>query len=65
MFTFISQNIGSLLILVGLVAVLSLIVIMRIRGKRRGKSLCSGCSSCPMAGKCHQNTATEKGEHTA
>lgn len=62
MFTLISENIGSLLVLVGLAATLSLIVVMRVRAKRKGKPLCSGCSSCPMAGKCHTKTTSVKGE---
>lgn len=55
MFTFIANNIGSLLVLLAVVATVTAIVLFRIRAKRQGKSTCgSGCASCPMAGKCHE-----------
>lgn len=54
MFTFIANNIGSLLVLLALAATVTAILLFHIRAKRRGKSTCgSGCASCPMAGKCH------------
>ena len=54
MFTFIANNLGSLLVLLAVAAIVTAIVIFRIRAKRQGKSTCGcGCASCPMAGKCH------------
>ena len=54
MFTFISENIGSLLILLAVVSIAAAILAFRIRAKRQGKTSCGcGCASCPMADKCH------------
>ena len=60
MFAFISENIGSLLVLLALSATLGLIIAANIRQKKQGKSPCAGCSSCPMAGKCHKEKAEER-----
>ena len=54
MFTFIANNLGSLLVLLAVAAIVTAIVIFRIRAKRQGKSTCGcGCASCPMSEKCH------------
>lgn len=54
MFTFFQENLGSILILLGVLATVTAIVAFRIRAKRQGKSSCGcGCATCPMAGKCH------------
>lgn len=61
MFTFISENIGSLLVILGILLIVTLIVLANVRKKRSGRPTCGcGCKSCPMASKCHQ----EKGEQS-
>ncbi len=48
------DNLGSVLVTVGLVTVLGLILWGVLRRKRQGRSSCGcGCASCPMADKCH------------
>ena len=55
MLAFLSENIGSILVLCALVAVVALIAVKTIRDRRAGKSSCgSGCAHCPMSGKCHK-----------
>ncbi len=50
---------------VAIVAVLAAavlaIVLSLIRDRKKGCSSCGGgCAHCPMAGKCHQHTATDR-----
>ena len=55
MFTFIRENIGSLLVLFIILAIVTLVCIFRFRKRRRGEGGCgSGCKTCPMATKCHR-----------
>ena len=55
-FEFLKQNIGTIVVLAILAAILSLVVLRIIRDKKRGVGACScGCSNCPMSGKCHAN----------
>ena len=55
MFTFIQENLGSLLILLGVAVIVTLVIVSRIRAKKQGKSTCGcGCQSCPMADACHR-----------
>lgn len=61
---FISQNLGTILVLLVLLAAVAAIVIARLRAKKQGGSGCgSGCSGCPFSGKCHG--AVEKQADTA
>ena len=54
MLSFLSRNIGSIVVLAVLILIVALIVVFRIRARRRGKSGCGcGCGTCPMADKCH------------
>ena len=46
----------TILICLGLVALVSLLIYSLIRDKKKGKSSCGcgcGCSGCPMSGQCH------------
>ena len=48
---------GTAIVVIILVAVVTLIIWRMVKDKKAGKSSCScgcGCSSCPMSGKCHQ-----------
>ncbi|MDD7397114.1 MAG: FeoB-associated Cys-rich membrane protein [Eubacteriales bacterium] len=48
-----SDNLGTILISLGLLAVVALIIRSQIRQKKRGKSSC-GCNCArALAGKCH------------
>ena len=52
-----AANIATILICLGLCAVVGLIVFSLVRDKRRGKSSCGcKCSGCAMQGKCHPKT---------
>ncbi len=56
MLEFLSQNVGSILILLAVAAVIGALLFGFIRNKRRGVSSCScGCSDCPMSKSCQQN----------
>ena len=55
MFTFIQENLGSLLILLGVAVIVTLVIVSRLRAKKQGKSTCGcGCQACPMADACHR-----------
>ena len=58
MFNWISENIGNIIAIVILAAVIAAIVIHLIKQKKRGKSSC-GCS-CPMKNSCHSNSCSAK-----
>ena len=67
-----SQNIGTILIIAVLVAFFALLIWSLIRDKKQGKSsCCGGCAGCAMAGHCHPHTvkpadtAENKPEDTA
>ncbi len=56
MLAWIIGNIGTIVIAAVLLAVIVLIIRYMIGNKKKGKSSCgSGCASCPMSGKCHNN----------
>ncbi len=55
MWTWILNNIATLLVGVLLLAVVVAILAYMVRNKKKGKSSCgSSCSNCPMGGRCHQ-----------
>lgn len=50
-----SQNLGTILLAVGVAALLGLIVWRMIVNKKAGKSSCGcGCQSCAMKDQCHK-----------
>ena len=50
----IKENIGSILVLLGVATVIALIVVFRVRAKKKGETGCGcGCSSCPGRFTCH------------
>lgn len=54
MFDWIINNIGSIIVLLAVVAIVTLVIVKMIRDKRRGKSSCScGCGGCAMKDTCH------------
>ncbi|MBO4409663.1 MAG: FeoB-associated Cys-rich membrane protein [Spirochaetales bacterium] len=48
---------GTLIVLLALAAVVSLIVVSMVRGRKAGKSSCGHkCGCCPLAGQCHAHS---------
>ena len=55
MLTWISQNIGTLIVIVILAAVVAAVIVKIVKDKRQGKSSCGhNCAHCAMAGMCHE-----------
>lgn len=56
MFTWIAENIATILICLVLVLIVTAIIVKIVKDKKKGKSSCGGtCSSCPMGGSCHKH----------
>ena len=55
MLAWISENIATILICIGLICIVTAIIVGMVRGKKKGKSSCGcGCANCAMHGSCHQ-----------
>ena len=55
------NNMGNILILLGVAVIVALAIIVMIRDKKAGKSSCGcNCANCAMAGKCHSNVKPKK-----
>jgi hypothetical protein len=55
MLAWLTENIGTIVVSLILIAVVSLIVVRLIKDKKQGKSSCGcGCENCAMHGKCHK-----------
>ena len=56
MLQWISANIGTILISLVLLAVVTLIIRSMVHDKKQGKSSCgAGCAHCAMHGQCHHS----------
>ncbi len=56
MISWIGANIGSIVVVIILLAVVAGIITVMVKDKRKGKSSCGGnCAHCPMGGSCHKN----------
>ena len=54
MLTWLSANLGTILVLAVLLAVVGMILRKMIRDKRQGKTSCGcGCEGCALHGQCH------------
>lgn len=54
MFTWIYENLGTIIIGAILAAVVAAVIVHMIRNKKKGRSSCGcGCSSCAINGTCH------------
>ena len=54
MLSWISNNIGTIIVSLIVCAIVAVIVIRMIKNRRKGKSSCGcGCADCPMSGSCH------------
>ena len=57
MFTWIAENIWTIIICAVLIAIVAAIIINMIKKKRAGKSVvcnCGNCKGCAMSGSCHK-----------
>ena len=54
-FEFLWNNIATVAVLLVLCAVVGLVIFFAVRKKRAGGGCSSGCSGCPLSGKCHGN----------
>jgi len=56
MIAWITDNIGTIAVLIILVLIVSLIIIKKIRDKKNGVSSCGcGCENCPSNSSCKKN----------
>lgn len=54
MFTWIANNLGTLIVCLALTVIVAVITAHIIRDRKQGKSSCGcGCSNCAMACSCH------------
>ena len=54
--SWIFENLATLLICLGLLAIIAAIIISQIKNKKRGKSSCGeNCGCCPMGGSCKKH----------
>ena len=55
MFQWISENTGTVIVSIVLIALVTGIIIRLRKDKKQGKTSCGGnCSCCPMSGSCHK-----------
>jgi hypothetical protein len=58
MFSWIYENLATILISAALIAICAAIIVSKVRARRQGKSSCGcGCSNCAMNGTCHSHDA--------
>ncbi len=56
MMSWISANIGSIVVVIILLAVIAGIITVMVKDKKKGKSSCGGnCAHCPMGGSCRKS----------
>lgn len=53
-FEFLWNNIATVAVLLVLCAVVGAVIFFTVRKKRAGGCCSSGCSGCPLSGKCHE-----------
>lgn len=55
MLAWLTENIGTIIVSLALIAVTVLITVRLIKDKKQGKTSCGcGCEHCAMHGKCHK-----------
>ena len=62
MFTWISDNIGTIAVCTLLLAIVTGIIIYLIKNKKAGKNSCNcgcGCNHCAMKDSCHPDSTTK------
>ncbi len=56
MFSWLSQNLATIIVLLVVILIVALVIIKMIKDKKAGKKSCScGCGGCPMKDSCHQS----------
>lgn len=54
MLDWIVANLGTIVVLLAVIAVVTGVTVKMIKDKKQGKSSCGcSCGNCPMSGKCH------------
>ena len=54
MFSWIAENLATILICIVLLILVGTILFVLVRNRRRGKTSCGcSCTNCPMSGSCH------------
>ena len=55
MLVWLTNNIGTMIVLAAVTVIVAAIVVKMVRDRRRGKSSCGcGCESCALRGECHK-----------
>ncbi|MBO4876657.1 MAG: FeoB-associated Cys-rich membrane protein [Ruminococcus sp.] len=55
MLVWLTENLGTIIVSLALIAVVTLITVRLIKDKKQGKTSCGcGCEHCAMHGKCHK-----------
>ncbi len=61
MIAWLSANIGTIIVVIVLIAVVAGIILWMRHDKKQGKSSCGGnCGACQMHGACHQNNNSKR-----
>ncbi|MBQ6678954.1 MAG: FeoB-associated Cys-rich membrane protein [Lachnospiraceae bacterium] len=61
MLSWIAANIGLIIAVLLLLAVIGIAVLSIVKDKKKGRSACgNNCAHCAMAGTCHQKAAARK-----
>lgn len=56
MWNWLGNNIGTIVVCLVLIAIVTAIIISMVKKKKAGKSMvcgCGNCKGCPMSGSCH------------
>lgn len=54
-------NMGSIIVVLALAAIVTAIIVNMIRNKKKGKSSCGcGCDGCAFSGSCHSASTDSK-----
>lgn len=55
MFSFIVQNIATIIVLAILVAAVTIVMVVIVNNRKKGKSPCGGeCAGCPISASCNK-----------
>ena len=65
MITWITNNIGTIIVCAVLIAIVAAIIVSMVRKKKAGKSVicsCGNCRNCAMSGTCHRRDGVSSGQ---
>lgn len=60
MIEWISNNIGTIVVVAIVIAIVVLLSISLVKDKKKGKSCCGGCRGCSMSGSCKSKQTKDK-----